>query len=51
MKEYIVIQAVKDDRGYDHIVESIVKSSDPATDIWLNIDEFPNVLSVKEVKK
>jgi len=47
-KTYVVLQAVKDPDGYDHIVETTVKSADPTADIWLNIDEYPNVLSVKE---
>ena len=51
MKEYIVLQAVKDADGYDHIIETVVRCKDPVGEIWLNIDEFPNILSVKEVKR
>ena len=51
VKTYVVLQAVKDPDGYDHIVETTVESADPAVDIWLNIDQYPNILSVKEATK
>ena len=49
--EYLITEVVKDITiGCEKIVERIVTCADPCVEIWLNIDEYPNLLSVRRIK-